>query len=207
MESAGTDDQVPESAERPSEAVRPSPAPGGLARLGEILAGRAPVRRPAASSTGQAVNGLDEREWRLSVAAGVLALGLVIAGYLVNRHSHVEKVRSASATLLIAGVVIVVIMFAGAAFRRRALVGFASFMAGFELITGGNVFGILFLFFGGWLLVRALKRQRADKAAQQPSTARQRAPDKRPPTPSAGPPKASKRYTPPRKSRAAARRR
>ena len=145
---------------------------------------------------------LDERERKFSLAGVVLATGLVVSGYLIDRHSSVERVRTASGTLLIAGIVVLVIMALGIVFRRRAMVGFASFMVGFALITGGNVFGVLFLGFGGWLLVRALRNQRSAKTSDSAPAAK----PKPPPKPS-GPPKPSKRYTPPRSSRVGSRRR
>ncbi len=172
-----------------------------LQRIGKALAGPRP--RPATGdSTGRAVSELDERERKFSLAGVVLATGLVVSGYLIDRHSSVERVRTASGTLLIAGIVVLVIMALGIVFRRRAMVGFASFMVGFALITGGNVFGVLFLGFGGWLLVRALRNQRSAKTSDSAPAAK----PKPPPKPS-GPPKPSKRYTPPRSSRVGSRRR
>ena len=172
---------------------------GGLA---DLLSGRPPRSNARPATPREIVNGLDERERRYSAAAVVLGIGLVVAGYLTNRHSHVLKVRSASTTLLIAGVIILVLMIFGVAFRRRALVGFSSFMVGFELITAGNVLGVAFLGFGGWLLIRALKRQRQDQSSRRSAPEQKAAPVK-----AVGPPKPSKRYTPPRRSRATARRR
>ncbi len=133
----------------------------------------------------------------------VLALGLVTAGYIVDRHSSVLKVRSDALTLLIAGLILVAIMMAGIIYRRSSIVGIANFMMGFELITAEDIFGALFLVFGGWLLVRSMRRQRADQATRSrllPATKKASG------TPS-GPPKPSKRYTPPRRSRSSARRR
>lgn len=171
-----------------------------LQRIGKALT--RPPRPTATDATAKAVNELDERERKWSLAGIVLGAGLVISGYLIDRHSSVERVRAASSTLFIAGIVVLVIMGLGIAFRRRAMVGFASFMVGFALITGGNIFGVLFLGFGGWLLVRALRRQRPG-AKPEATTATKRKP---PPKPS-GPPKPSKRYTPPRRSRVGSRRR
>ena len=165
----------------------------------------APARAagPAASTDRPAAGILDEREHRFSVAASVLALGLVAAAYIVNRHSTVTKVRGDALELFIAGLILVAIMFGGIFFRRASMVGIASFMMGFELFSGGDLFGVIFLVFGGWLLLRMVRRQRAEIAAGgRPSRA-----SKSTPTRAAGPPKPSKRYTPPRRSRASARRR
>jgi hypothetical protein len=179
------------------------PVPGtALQRIGKALAGPRPRRADATDATAKAVNELDDRERKYSLAGIVLGTGLVISGYLIDRHSHVERVRTASSTLLIAGVVVLVVMALGVVFRRRAMVGFASFMVGFALITGGNIFGVLFLLFGGWLLVRALRRQKSTTKPDSTTPAK-----RKPPPKPAGPPKASKRYTPPRGSRIGSRRR
>lgn len=193
------DDAVPDApADDPSDTTPPS----RLARLKGALSAPRAARQSGADDTGRAVAELDERERRLAIAGIVLGAGLVISGYLVDRGSHVEKVRTAASTLLIAGIVVLVIMVLGVIFRRRAMVGFASFMVGFALITGGNIFGVLFLGFGGWLLVRALKRQRGE-AKPAASTTSKRKPSPKP----SGPPKPSKRYTPPRRAGAGSRRR
>lgn len=165
----------------------------------------APARTagPAASTDRPAAGILDEREHRFSVAASVLALGLVAAAYIVNRHSTVTKVHGDALELFVAGLILVAIMFGGIFFRRASMVGIASFMMGFELFSGGDLFGVIFLVFGGWLLLRMVRRQRAEIAAGgRPSRA-----SKSTPARTAGPPKPSKRYTPPRRSRASARRR
>jgi hypothetical protein len=127
----------------------------------------------------------------------------VAAAYFVNRHSTLTKVRADALELFIAGLILVAIMFGGIIFRRASLVGIASFMMGFELFSGGDLFGVIFLVFGGWLLLRMVRRQRAEIAAGGRSS---RAAKSTPPW-ATGPPKPSKRYTPPRRSRASARRR
>jgi hypothetical protein len=167
---------------------------------------RKALLRPAdapATSNKTFATGLDEREYRFSVAATVLALGFVTAGYIVNRHSSALKVRDAALTLLIGGLILVAIMAAGVIFRRGSIVGIASFMMGFELITSENIFGALFLVLGGWLLVRTMRRQRAELGAgTRPSRSAKTKPER-----PLGPPKPSKRYTPPRRTRSSARRR
>jgi hypothetical protein len=193
------DDSVPEA---PAEIMSNTLPAGRLAGLRKALRAPRPTPQSSSDATGRAIAELDERERRLSIAGIVLGTGLVVSGYLVDRGSHVEKVRAAASTLLIAGIVVLVIMVLGVIFRRRAMVGFASFMVGFALITGGNIFGVLFLGFGGWLLVRALRRQRGE-GKPAGTTASKRKP---PPKP-AGPPKPSKRYTPPRRAGAGSRRR
>jgi hypothetical protein len=159
-------------------------------------AGGIPPREPGAG-------GLDEREHRFAVAATVLALGLVTAGYFVNRHSSIEKARAGATELLVAGLILIAIMFAGIIFQRATIVGIASFIIGFEMISGADIFGAVFLIFGGWILIRNMRRQRAALAGGARPTRATKATPTRP----AGRPKPSKRYTPPRKSRTAARRR
>ena len=194
--------------------ARESGAGGSAVDLDHAAASRWPLTswirkallRPAGAPTTSnkaLASGLDEREFRFSVAATVLGLGLVTAGYIVNRHSSVLKVRDAALTLLIGGLILVAIMAAGVIFRRGTVVGIASFMMGFELITSENIFGALFLVLGGWLLVRTMRRQRAELGAGTRPARSAKAKPERP----AGPPKPSKRYTPPRRSRSAARRR
>ncbi len=196
------DDELEEATGAEPQVARPSLPETRMQKIAKALSG--PRQRPPATSdaTSKAVNELDERERKWSMAGVVLGTGLVISGYLIDRHSTVERVRAASSTLLIAGIVVLVIMAAGIAFRRRAMVGFASFMVGFALITGGNIFGVLFLGFGGWLLVRALRRQRGEPKQPSAGVTKKKAPPK-----PAGPPKPSKRYTPPRSSRVGSRRR
>ncbi len=189
-------------AEETTETLSPPAPRTRWAKFGRALASPRPSPSEGADATAKAVNELDERERRMSMAGIVLGAGLVISGYLVDRHSNLEKVRAASSTLLIAGIVVLVIMVLGVIFRRRAMVGFSSFMVGFALITGGNVFGVLFLGFGGWLLLRALKRQRSGTKPVSTGTSK----PKPPPKP-AGAPKPSKRYTPPRGARVGSRRR
>jgi hypothetical protein len=190
-------DPIDELPERP-----PPEATTRLQRIGKAFSGPRPRVAAPGDATAKAVNELDERERKWSMAGVVLGTGLVISGYLIDHRSSVERVRSASSTLLIAGIVVLVIMALGIAFRRRAMVGFASFMVGFALITGGNIFGVLFLGFGGWLLVRALRRQRSGAKTEGAAPTKPKAPPK-----PAGPPKPSKRYTPPRGSRVGTRRR
>jgi hypothetical protein len=162
--------------------------------------------RPGAGGTSPrqpGPGGLDEREHRLAIAATVLALGLVTAGYFVNRHSTIEKARAGATELFVAGLILIVIMFAGIIFQRATIVGIASFIIGFEMISGEDIFGAVFLIFGGWILIRNMRRQRAALAGGAKPTRAAKATPTRP----AGRPKPSKRYTPPRRSRTAARRR
>ncbi len=151
------------------------------------------------------VNGLDRRELGLGVAAVALDLVVTVAVYLYWSHSSDAKFHHYAPEFLVAGLIGVAILALGTAFRRRALLGFGAFMVGMELVSFGIVYGILYLFFGGWLIVRVMRRQKQDQAlgrASASSGARARAT-----TRASGSPKASKRYTPPRRTSAATRRR
>jgi hypothetical protein len=127
----------------------------------------------------------------------------VTAGYFVNRHSTIEKARAGATELLVAGLILIVIMFAGIIFQRATIVGIASFIIGFEMVSGEDIFGAIFLIFGGWILIRHMRRQRAALAGGAKPTRAAKATPTRP----GSRPKPSKRYTPPRRSRTAARRR
>lgn len=157
---------------------------------------RAP--RPLPADAKEVVNGLDQRERMLGFAATFITIGTSVWGYSVEHHSKVASTRAIAPDLLVAGLILGALMGLGTVLRRRALLGFAAFMTGFELITGGDIAGIVFLGFGGWLIVRVMRKQKMDRAAAggtsapAPRASRQRAAA----IPKA--PKASKRYTPPR---------
>ncbi|HLI15673.1 MAG TPA: hypothetical protein VKV23_06450 [Acidimicrobiales bacterium] len=155
--------------------------------------------RPAGEK--EIVNGLDRRERLLGAGAVALAIAFTVAGYLVNHRSTSAQVRADADTLLVAGSLVTALMLVGLLLRRRALLGFASFMTGMEAITGRNTLGILFLLYGGWLIMRVMARQRQQAGAAAPAAATRR------PARAAGPPRASKRYTPPRRRPTAARKR
>ena len=158
--------------------------------------------RVPAVPTKEIVNGLDQRERMFGFGAAFIMLSTTIADYTITRHSSVAHTRAIAGDLLLAGLVLGVLIVLGTLLRRRALLGFASFMTGFELIAGGNILGAIFLFFGGWLIVRVMRRQRQEQASGRPSQTLDEKPLRR----SSAGPKSSKRYTPPRRSAPARRR-
>lgn len=151
-------------------------------------------------STKEIVNGLEPKEAILGAVLMVIDLVITVAVYLIWRHSSQAKFRHYAPDFLIAGLIGVGILAFGAVLRRRALLGFASFIVGMELISFGLVYGIFYLFFGGWLIVRVMRYQRQQNAMGKYAGTVDTGPSRRerPVAPSA-----SKRYTPPRKTRVA----
>jgi hypothetical protein len=146
-------------------------------------------------TTKEIVNGLDRREVMLGAGAGFIAIIGTVATYFADRHSSTSTVRAVASELLVAGLVVGVLMLVGVFFRRRALLGFSAFLVGMETITAGNVIGLLYLFFGGWLIFRVMQKQKRDRAAGLPTDTVDTKPDRRT---KSGAPRPSKRYTPPR---------
>ena len=157
-----------------------------------------------ALSAKEVVNGLERKELALGVVAAALDLVLTVSVFYFWHHSSQAKFRHYAPEFLVAGLIGVAILAAGTAFFRRALVGFASFMVGMELISFGLVYGILYLFFGGWLIVRVMRKQKQDQARGTYAGTIDTGTKQRRTTSG---PKPSKRYTPPRRTSAAARRR
>ncbi len=159
----------------------------------------------ATLSTKQLVDGLSKQEMTFALAATILELALTIIGWHIDQTSKQEIYRRVAESLLIAGLVATGILGLGAFFKRRALLGFGAFLTGMELISFGNIIGIVYLFFGGWLIVRAMKKQRLDRALGKPDTpidqGFSRRSSKRADTQDLGyqTPSPSKRYTPPRR--------
>jgi hypothetical protein len=58
--------------------------------------------------------------------------------------------------------------------------------------------GCLYIFFGGWLVMRVMRKQKQDRALRALTQSSASRPDRRL---TGGPPKPSKRYTPPRRAR------
>jgi uncharacterized protein YneF (UPF0154 family) len=163
--------------------------------------------RPA-PGTKEIVNGLDHTELTLAICATVFEIGFTIIGYfLALRHSANLDVRRAAPSVLLAGMVGGAILALGTAFRRRALVGFACFIVGFEMISFSAEFGsfqlqgFVYIILGLWLIMRVMRKQKQDRQRPKLSktvdarTVRRR---------SDGPPQPSKRYTPPRRARSVA---
>ncbi len=171
--------------------------------------------RPGATerllSEKQIVNGLSRNEIVTGAALAVLQLAVTISVYLYWHGSHETKYRHYAPDFLVAGLIGEGLLAAGLAIRRRALLGFAAFIVGMELISFGLIYGLLFLFYGGWLILRVMRKQRQDQARQKAEgSAEPRGGGSRTTSGSAsGPqrPKPSKRYTPPKQLGAAARKR
>ncbi|MHB1599371.1 MAG: hypothetical protein ACYCXY_10930 [Acidimicrobiales bacterium] len=160
-------------------------------------------------TTKDVVNGLARNELAIGTALLLAELAITIADYLVWHHSHDLKLRQLAPDALVAGLVGTAIMALGVALHRRALLGFAAFIVGMESISFGNVFGLIYLFFGGWLIMRVMRKQRQDKAlglAASSADPRRTTRSARSTRPVPSGPKPSKRYTPPRRSAAARKR-
>jgi hypothetical protein len=152
------------------------------------------------------VDGLDTTERNLGIAAVVLAIVLDFVNFYANRHSPIKTTRSGANFELISNLIFAGILGLGLGLRRRALLGFGAFFFGLEqAFTEKNVsLGLPFLVFGGWLIVRASQKQQQSRAAggaKSKATSRPTAKAKTGSTAGAGRPKASKRYTPPQRSR------
>ncbi len=154
-------------------------------------------------STKQVVEGLSLQEMTFGLAAVILELAFTIIGWHVDRTSKQELYRRVADSLLIAGLVSTGILGLGLLVRRRALLGFGAFLTGMELISFGNVIGVVYLFFGGWLIVRAMRKQRQDKLLGNEAATIDRPFGRNKKTDyqdfTYKPPKPSKRYTPPRR--------
>lgn len=159
------------------------------------------------------VDGLSRQELMLGAAGAALDVAFTLVAYFADRHSSTLVYREAASFVLLAGLVTSALMGLGAALRRRALLSFASFLAGMAMLSFAGVEGILYLGFGGWLIFRVMRKQRQDRAtgmAMGSTSATRRPKPATKATPSAAPSapaSASKRYTPPRRSKAASTRR
>jgi hypothetical protein len=152
------------------------------------------------------VDGLDTTERNLGIAAVVLAIVLDFVNFYANRHSPIKTTRSGADFALISNLIFAGILALGLGLRRRALLGFGAFFFGLEqAFTERNVsLGLPFLVFGGWLILRASQKQQQSRAAggaKAKGTSRPTAKAKTGSTAGGGRPKASKRYTPPQRSR------
>jgi len=147
------------------------------------------------------VDGLDTTERNLGIAAVVLAIVLDFVNFYANRHSGTKTVRSAADFVLISNLIFAGILALGLGLRRRALLGFGAFFFGLEqAFTEHEVsLGFPFLVFGGWLILRASQKQKQSRPA--PGTRGAARPTSKTKSAAPGRPKASKRYTPPQRSR------
>ena len=134
----------------------------------------------------EAIKRADDKERLIGLFAAPVAgmVGLLVTGSLLahDPKSYSSAYRTLSLTLLL----LAVVMLASAWFRKRLYLGIAMALYGlaiFNLHFWG--FGIPFLVFGSWYLVRAYRLQQKLKLAKSAES------------PGRGPTQASKRYTPP----------
>jgi hypothetical protein len=208
-----SDDDIasPPSSDAPAPFTPPPTRRALKALTGELFA---PKPRPSAPRSGstttkEVVNGLDRREITIAVALTVLNLYLLLTWAHHLHTSTVKADRDEVSTFLELGVTTMVLVVLGTAFRRRALLGFACFLAGLFFLN--YHLGVEFVFnvaFGGWLILRAQRAQRQQRGAATKSPGRgspSGATARRPPA-APKPPTASKRYTPPKRTRTSGRR-
>lgn len=171
--------------------------------------------RPAASR--EVVTGLSRQERTLGFAGAALAVAVSVQLFigihdLTGTTTKDIDLRHQASTVLIAGLALAALLVVGAATRRRALLGFGALLVGFAVITFGDIFGLLFLVFGGWLIMRVMRKQRQDRdagtggASRGSTSSTRRRSGATSPVPPKTPP-ASKRYTPPKRAGAASSRR
>ncbi len=134
----------------------------------------------------EAIRHADDKERLIGLFAAPVAgmVGLLVTGSLLanNPKSYSSVYHVLSLTLL----VLALVMLASAWFRKRLYLGIAMALYGlaiFNLHFWG--FGIPFLLFGSWYLVRAYRLQQKLKLAQGPSAG------------GGGQARPNKRYTPP----------
>jgi hypothetical protein len=151
------------------------------------------------------VDGLDRTETILGTMAVAFAVILALIGYFYSRHSTTKSIHDAANFLLISNLVFAGILAFGLVIRRRALLGFGSFFFGLELAFSLKAlpYGLPFIAFGGWLIIRANKKQQLTRGAADPGSLRSGRSSSKATT--AKLPKASKRYTPPRRAKTAKR--
>lgn len=162
-----------------------------------------PVRVPANAK--EIVDGLDRTEITIGTAAVAFAVVLALIGYFYSRASHTKTIHEAATFLLVSNLIFAGILAFGLVIRRRALLGFGSFFFGLELTFSLKAlpYGLPFIVFGSWLIIRANRKQKMTRSALDTKSARSSR--SRTSSGSTTMPKASKRYTPPRRARDARR--
>ena len=132
-----------------------------------------PGGRSAARLSGQsgasakgAIEKLDQRERRLSFAAGGAALLFGILIYVVENHdkAHLNKSPDAPATTLVLGLVCGGLLLGATFLGRRAPVGFVALFAFLIFGTSSILLGAPFLALAVWLLYRSYRIQREASA-------------------------------------------
>lgn len=154
--------------------------------------------KPSSSpiTTKEIVNGLDRRELLIGTFLTTLALALAIVGYFNERASTTNSIHTSALDFLITMLIGTGLMVLGLFLRRRALLGFASFLFGLEQATFQFLPGaLLYLAFGGWLIYRVMQKGKSERAAGIERGTVDYGPGKR-----GAIPQPSKRYTPPKSS-------
>lgn len=173
-----TDDEPDDTDDEPDDTDDQAPPPPGISSgLRRISQWRPPPRRLPLDKTGkplsekQIVDGLDKRERLISGVAACLALATAVVLAIALSIEHVKKVKGQATVdkgtvliVIVALVIPAVVMFVGVIIKRRALVGFTSFLIGFELLQVVGIFSFAYFILGGWLLLRAyrLSKQRRE---------------------------------------------
>jgi len=177
----------------------------------DLLRPKTVARAPGMPPSKAVVNGLERRELVISVVTIAFDLYLVLAYWSLLHHSSAKIDRADAPDFLIAGLIAIGLVLGGVAFRRRALLGFATFLVGLDFLTYRLIVGfVLNAGIGAWLLFRVSQRQKARAGTRATAGGRStrgsgsggsargggtRAASKRAP----GRPAPSKRYTPPRR--------
>jgi hypothetical protein len=212
---SASDDEQPSTAndsgrDRPFEPVPTRRALGDLWRnliTPKSVAGNRPL---SSRETKRIVNGLDKRERTIGFVLSILNLYVIAVRAHQLHTSSTAALRSDTTQFLGLGLALSAVVIAAIIIKRRALLGFAAVFIGLVFLEYGAPSEFLIsCAFGIWLILRAQKAQKLQRAgAQNSPVAREPRSSKRtknvPQAPHA--PKASKRYTPPRRSKASGRR-
>ncbi len=187
---------------RPKQAVDPDYDPKRIIPVGERKA---------------AMAGLDPMEARWTRGAFLLAALTSVFVVVIVSTQHVTKMIDGKKettsgvtveAILIGAVILLFAILGGIALKRnrRTLVVFSLFLIGFGCTLTISVLGFVFIFFGGWLMLRAYRIQKfgtsnaklaATQAATRPPRRERKAAAAAPQKPTGhAAPKANKRYTP-----------
>jgi hypothetical protein len=166
-----------------------------------------PSERRAAMST------IDATEIKWSKAGLVLSAVFAVFLPIYAKTLHAAKGKSTSASneteaLLLGGVALIlcIVGLIGLLRRKRSLLAFSFFLAGFDFTLTFAPLGLALIFLGGWLMLRAYRIQKygsantkvaARQAAARPPRRERKKAAATPVKPSGyKPPVANKRYTP-----------
>ena len=153
--------------------------------------------KPRAIGAKEIVNGLDRREIFIGSFLTAVAVGLAVLGYFNEHGSSDPTLHRSASTVLFTMLIGALLLAVGLGFRRRALLGFAAFLFGLEQWSFKFYEGsLLYLAFGGWLIYRVTQKTKADRAAGVHTGTIDTGPRF-----NSSEPRASKRYTPPKKGR------